>query len=556
MRRFEGAAVRLALFFVLISAPSARAALGDHLWSQGWDVGGGSAADADGTGHVVATGVFFSSIDLGGGAFTPGNVFGGDVFLARFDSGGNHVWSQQFTPGGFGLTVEALTAAPDGSIYLAGTLQNGDVDFGGGVLSGNGEFVLAAFEPDGSHRWSFVVGAGFVRALDASDGTLACTGYTYGSLDFGGGTLTSAGDADAFVGVLDADGTHRYSAIHGDGAGQGGMGVAVDSGGGIVLAVSTESALDLGGGTLTPAPGSADLCVAAYDSLGVHQWSWIRSSDFSPGAGILMQMDVAVSAVGRIAVVGQFQGSVDMGGSVLSSAGSDDAYLAVYESDGSHVASRRMGGTSGDGAQGVRFDSEGNVAIAGNFLSSVADFGGAPLSHAGGFGSDWFVTVFDGAGTHLYAEAFTGNGQYTMLPRFTGGDDLLLTGTGAGGTDFGGGTLASTGLFLAQLDGAVSPTSSTPDLATAFLRPNHPNPFNPRTTLRFRLTTPGEIRLEVFDAAGRRVRTLARGPVSEGEHAVVFDGRDDAGRPLASGVYRYRLSAAGVDQGRSMVLVR
>ncbi|MBN2172471.1 MAG: T9SS type A sorting domain-containing protein [Candidatus Krumholzibacteriota bacterium] len=85
---------------------------------------------------------------------------------------------------------------------------------------------------------------------------------------------------------------------------------------------------------------------------------------------------------------------------------------------------------------------------------------------------------------------------------------------------------------------------------------SYPNPFNPTTTLRFRLPEAGPARLTIHDAAGRLVRVLADGPLAAGEHARTWDGRDASGRPLASGLYLARLRAPGVEQGRKLVLLK
>ena len=76
------------------------------------------------------------------------------------------------------------------------------------------------------------------------------------------------------------------------------------------------------------------------------------------------------------------------------------------------------------------------------------------------------------------------------------------------------------------------------------LRGNHPNPFNPSTTIRFELPRTARITLSVHDLSGRRVRTLASGerPHPAGPGAVDWNGRDDHGRPLPSGLYFCRLS--------------
>jgi hypothetical protein len=77
------------------------------------------------------------------------------------------------------------------------------------------------------------------------------------------------------------------------------------------------------------------------------------------------------------------------------------------------------------------------------------------------------------------------------------------------------------------------------------LLPNYPNPFNPRTTVRFTLSNESRVRLDIFDVRGRHVATLADGLYDEGESRVTWDGMNDAGGPEASGVYFLRMLAAG-----------
>jgi predicted outer membrane repeat protein len=94
------------------------------------------------------------------------------------------------------------------------------------------------------------------------------------------------------------------------------------------------------------------------------------------------------------------------------------------------------------------------------------------------------------------------------------------------------------------------------DAAVAAALTSRPNPFFPRTTLSFELPRSGPVRLAVYDAAGRFVRTLAEGTYAAGPHEKVWDGRDAQGRPLPSGVYFGRLEAGGVRNSRALVLTR
>ena len=85
---------------------------------------------------------------------------------------------------------------------------------------------------------------------------------------------------------------------------------------------------------------------------------------------------------------------------------------------------------------------------------------------------------------------------------------------------------------------------------------NIPNPFNPTTTLELWLPAGERIVLEIYDAIGRRVRTLADGPFPAGIHHVRWDGRDEMGRPLASGNYFARLTAGGFTETRRLTLLK
>lgn len=85
---------------------------------------------------------------------------------------------------------------------------------------------------------------------------------------------------------------------------------------------------------------------------------------------------------------------------------------------------------------------------------------------------------------------------------------------------------------------------------------NYPNPFNPSTTIEYTLPKPGAVTIRVFDMLGRQIRLLASGEQSAGRHSVVWDGRDNHGVDVMSGVYYYRVETASGSISRKMMLVR
>ncbi len=89
------------------------------------------------------------------------------------------------------------------------------------------------------------------------------------------------------------------------------------------------------------------------------------------------------------------------------------------------------------------------------------------------------------------------------------------------------------------------------------LHPCWPNPFNPTTTIAYELPAPATVTLAVYDAAGRRVRTLVAGEfVAAGHHEVAWDGRDAGGRLAAAGVYLCRLRAGAAVRTQRMTLLK
>jgi hypothetical protein len=88
------------------------------------------------------------------------------------------------------------------------------------------------------------------------------------------------------------------------------------------------------------------------------------------------------------------------------------------------------------------------------------------------------------------------------------------------------------------------------------LAQNYPNPFNPSTTIRYSLAKRSDVVLEIYNTIGQHVRTLFSGSQATGEYASVWDGTDDNGGHVASGVYFYRLRTGDFTAVRKLVMIR
>jgi flagellar hook assembly protein FlgD len=88
------------------------------------------------------------------------------------------------------------------------------------------------------------------------------------------------------------------------------------------------------------------------------------------------------------------------------------------------------------------------------------------------------------------------------------------------------------------------------------LEQNYPNPFNPSTAITYSLPQSGHCRLVIYDVRGRLIRVLVDRETGAGRYCVLWDGRDEAGRPVGSGVYLYKLTAGEKQEIRRMVLLK
>lgn len=106
-------------------------------------------------------------------------------------------------------------------------------------------------------------------------------------------------------------------------------------------------------------------------------------------------------------------------------------------------------------------------------------------------------------------------------------------------------------------DNTVAVEDLTEMIPTSFaLYPNFPNPFNPETTIRFDLPEQAQIRIDLFNLRGRRVKTLVNSRVQAGAHRIVWRGDSDDGRSLSSGIYFYRMVTNKYSRYRKLMLLK
>jgi hypothetical protein len=365
-------------------------ASGAHLWSKRVGSSGDDVAQTvaiDGTGAIVVGGYFASaSIDFGGGGHSNALTGVWDGFVAKYSSTGQYLWSTTF--GGVNQdSAEGLDVDSSGNVVVTGLFKGTGIDFAGRLLSstwgGPDTFIVKLSGVDGSGIWAKNVACGGPDlgssvAIDDQDGIFVA-GQFFGTANFGGGALTTAGMNDVYLAKYSSSGGFVWAKRFGAANDDLGASVAVDGGGNVAITGVFYGSVSFGGGTLTnPSNVTSDVFVAKFTGNGAHIWSRAFGDDYAD-YGVAIGAD----AEGNVLVTGTFNGTVSFGGSALTSASTStsDIFVAEYSATGAHRFSARYGSPGSEAASGVAYGPNGGV-VAGAFTGTVA-FGGTTLVSAG-----------------------------------------------------------------------------------------------------------------------------------------------------------------------------
>ena len=287
----------------------------------------------DSSGNVYITGGFRETIDFGGGDVT--SASSSDIFVLKLNSSGVFQWVKTYggTSNEYGYDI-ALDSS--GNTYITGTFL-GTVDFGGGNITAAvliDTFVIKT-NSSGVFQWVKTYGGsasefGYRIAVDSSD-NVYITGHFTGTLDFGGGNVTSVGNEDIFVLKLNSSGVFQWVKTYGDTSADFGYGIAVDSSSNVYITGYFNETVDFGGGDITSV-GNQDIFVLKLNSSGVFQWVKTYGDTLSDwGYG------VAVDSSSNVYITGYFIGTVDFGAGDITSAGAGDIVVFKTNSSGGGI---------------------------------------------------------------------------------------------------------------------------------------------------------------------------------------------------------------------------
>ena len=496
---------------------------------------------------------------------TPGGVVTdpaglNDVFVLKLSPAGDSVVWGTFLGSDGDDAGMGLAIAPDGEVVVVGLASGADWPVTAGAFattaSGQRDAVAARLGAHGDTLlWStYLGGAGNDLAIRVRLDAAGCPviGGATQSPDWpttpGAFDQWHNGGWDAFLARLSSDGSQLLASTLLGGTGdEEGRAMDLRPDGLVVLVGSTRgSVFPTTPGAFATAPAGGEeawaACLDAADATLV--WSTLLG-----GAENDVATRVACDAAGRSVVVGGTRSAdfpVTGGAHDTVHNGNDDAFVAVVAPDGASLAwSSLLGGSEADRAMGVALDEAGRVTVLGYTLSDDLPTTPAAFDTTANGSYDVFLHQFTATGDGLRFGSYLGGLERDEVfsAGFDGAGRLLLVGV-TESADFPVTPGCYQPLYGGLADAFVAAVDPAAWLATATIAPGvadgprcYPNPANPRVTVAFALPRAGPTTVRMLDLRGRTVCTLLAGPLPAGPHLLVWDGRDRAGAPVASGTY-------------------
>jgi acyl-coenzyme A thioesterase PaaI-like protein len=432
-----------------------------------------------------------------------------------------------------------FTATLDDSDELGnGVAWLGDLDGAGASVAALA--VCASFDDDGG----FDRGAVYILFLNSNGTVSSHTKISDSSIDFNV-TLVDGdefGSSVAFLGDLDGNGPSTAAIAVGTiGDADGGLGR------GAVYILFLDSAGAVMSHTkISDTAGNFTATLDDFDEFGCSV-AWLGDLDgpggnagalavgafgdddggFSRGAVYVLFLDSAGGVVSHQKIsdlAGNFTGEL------LNLDGFGDSIIGLGDLDGTGggVVSLAVGASGDDDGGSLR----GAVWVL--FLGPT----GLVVSHQK-------ISDLEGNFTGVIDSGDEMGGSVANLGDLDGtGSSRVCLATGAIGDDDGGLNRGSAWLLFLE-GGEFTDSPGLPQRPGHVLESARPNPFNPTATIPFQIASAGWVEIDLFDARGQQVRRMVVGMRPEGAHDVVLDGKDDAGRPLPSGTYYFRMRVDG-----------
>lgn len=379
----------------------------------------------DGSGNVFIAGLTYGWLGDG-----PNEYAGGyDIFLMKYDAGGNKQWTRQMGTS-YNDAAQSVAVDANGNVYVAG-ITWGDLD--GNSNTGpysTTDVFLAKYDNNGNKLWTKEMGTAGTDSVNsvAVDrlGNAYITGYVSGSFD----GRWYAGGTDVIVIKVSSAGLIQWARELGTSTTDRSLGVTLDAGGNVYVVGNSDGDLD------GNAHSGIDLFLVKYDS----SLSWTRQFG---AAEADKGWSVAADGSGHIYLTGTTQGSFD--GFTNPSPGTADIFLLNYTSTGDHLWVKQAGTTVVDEGKGVAVDGSGNAYLAG-YTATGGWIGDGVPSPAGS--DDIFLRKYDGNGNKLWSKQAGSSFSDQAFCTTVSGTSVYIAGTTLGILGDGGQSGNGKDIFL------------------------------------------------------------------------------------------------------------
>jgi dienelactone hydrolase len=478
---------------------------GDTAWVRSYngpgnDEDAGCAIAVDDSGYVLVTGYSWDSGTLN------------DYTTIKYRPNGDTVWVRRYNGPASGDDLAWAIAVDDsGNVYVTGQSP------GSGTLN---DYATIKYHPNGDTAW--------VRRYDGPANSQDCasciavdsssnvyvTGYSVGSgTSWDYATIKYYSDGDtAWV--------RRYN--------------GPVSGNDQAKAMVVDDSANVYATGQSPGSGTwDDYATIKYQSNG--DTAWVRRYD-GPEDSTDYAYAIAVDGSGNVYVTGY---------SISSGSGRDYATIK-YLPDGDTAWVVRYNGRANDHdeAWALAVDNSGNVYVTGRSVGSGTLWDYATIKYQSNGDTAW-VRRYNGP-------AGNGNDHAVALAVDSSGN-VYVTGESKGdGTGYDYCTIK----YSPKSTDVKDETENRGGPSEFALSQNYPNPFNPTTKIEFTLAKSGFVTLQIYDILGRKVRTLVSEHLSSGYKSVLWDGKNDDEKDVASGVYFYQLKVGDLSQPKKMLLLK
>ncbi len=547
-----------------------------YLGGESDDWGMGIAVDGSGNAYVTGR-TSSSNFPIQNPYQTyQGGYYGYDAFVTKLSSSGDSLIYSTYFGGGNDDYGQGIAVDGNGNAYVTGSLKlNGFNNYDAFVIkiggSGNSLIYSKILGGDRDDEGSGIAidgsGNAYVTGRTSSDDFPTKNPYqTYQ------GPIGPTPYYDVFVSKLSSSGGLIYSTYLGGKGDDYGASIAVNGSGNAYVTGATYAMSFPTTNPYQAGQGGGDVFVTQLSILGISliYSTLIGGTDSDAGCGI------AVDDSGNAFVAGYTKSSnfPTLNPYQATYGGDGDAFVTKLSSSGSMIYSTYLGGGIDESGASIAVDDKGNAYVA----SSTGSYNFPTQNPFQTVQSpyplhDVFVTKLSSSGTGLIYSTYLGGAGDDAA------SDIAVDGSGnafvTGGTySFNFPTLnpyqatcQSCGYYrnadvfvtklyfdvVADVSDEMTPISLPEKPA---LDQNYPNPFNPSTEIGFDLPKPSFVSLDIYDVLGRKVTTLINERLTAGSKRVQWNGRDNTGTEVASGVYFYRLQTSDHVEVRKMVLLK